>query len=233
MIDELVANLKKEQVDDNSKKEYCEAEFDKIDDKKKGLENSISDSEAAIENMQGNIATLKDEIASLTASIKELDDAVQEATETRKAEHSDYQTTIKDDSTAKEVLLWAKNRLNKFYHPKMYKAPPARALSAEEDITVRMGGTLAPTPAPGGIAGTGIGALVETYAHTQGSVAPPPPPETFGPYTKKGESSAGVISMIDLLVGDLDKEMQEAEVMEADSQREYEEMMADSATKRA
>merc|ERR1712060_340306 len=30
-----------------------------------------------------------------------------------------------------------------------------------------------------------------------------------------------------------DKEMQEAEVMEKDSQREYEEMMADSATKRA
>merc|ERR1712203_459868 len=48
-----------------------------------------------------------------------------------------------------------------------------------------------------------------------------------------GESSTGVIAMIDLLVGDLDKEMQEAEVMEKDSQREYEAMMADSATKRA
>merc|ERR1719203_36233 len=88
-----------------------------------------------------------------------------------------------------------------------------------------MGGTLAPTPAPGGIANTGIGAFAQ--------VAPPPPPETFGPYTKKGESSTGVIAMIDLLVADLDKEMQEAEVMETDSQREYEAMMADSATKRA
>merc|ERR1719476_1014090 len=39
--------------------------------------------------------------------------------------------------------------------------------------------------------------------------------------------------MIDLLVADLDKEMQEATVMEKDSQREYEEMMANSATKRA
>merc|ERR1712176_1094534 len=90
-----------------------------------------------------------------------------------------------------------------------------------------MGGTLAPTPAPGGIANTGIGAFA------QFSVAPPPPPETFGPYTKKGESSTGVIAMIDLLVADLDKEMQEAAVMEKDSQKEYEEMMADSAAKRA
>merc|ERR1719188_2284755 len=92
-----------------------------------------------------------------------------------------------------------------------------------------MGGTLAPTPAPGGIANTGIGA----FAQTKGSVAPPPPPETFGPYQKKGESGNGVIAMIDLLVGDLDKEMQEATVMEKDSQKEYEEMMADSAAKRA
>merc|ERR1711879_79230 len=48
-----------------------------------------------------------------------------------------------------------------------------------------------------------------------------------------GESSTGVIAMIDLLVADLGKEMQEADVMEKDSQSEYEEMMADSATKRA
>merc|ERR1719188_2767071 len=39
--------------------------------------------------------------------------------------------------------------------------------------------------------------------------------------------------MIDLLVADLDKEMQEAKVLETDSQKEYEEMMAESAAKRA
>merc|ERR1719221_1826326 len=39
--------------------------------------------------------------------------------------------------------------------------------------------------------------------------------------------------MIDLLVADLDKEMQESEVMETDSQSEYEQAMADSAAKRA
>merc|ERR1719254_441003 len=133
-----------------------------------------------------------------------------------------------DDNNAKNVLLWAKNRLNKFYNPKLYKAPPKRELSAEEDVTVRMGGTLAPTPAPGGIANTGIGA----FTQMRGSVAPPPPPETFGPYTKKGESSTGVIAMIDLLVADLDKEMQESEVAETDAQREYEEMMSQSAAKR-
>merc|ERR1719437_155941 len=39
--------------------------------------------------------------------------------------------------------------------------------------------------------------------------------------------------MIDLLVKDLDKEMQESEVSEKDAQGDYETMMADSAQKRA
>merc|ERR1719164_458797 len=39
--------------------------------------------------------------------------------------------------------------------------------------------------------------------------------------------------MIDLLVRDLDKELQESEVEEKNAQKEYETMMADSAEKRA
>merc|ERR1719343_1518694 len=48
MIDEMVATLKKEQQDDDSKKEYCNAELDASDDKKKSLEKTISDTEASI-----------------------------------------------------------------------------------------------------------------------------------------------------------------------------------------
>merc|ERR1719145_176921 len=176
MIDDLVVNLKKEQKDDDAKKEYCEAEFDKAEDKKKAQENSIADSEAAIADMEGQIATLADEIAALEAGIKALDKSVADATALRKQENSDYKTLMSDDTNAKEVLLWAKNRLNKFYNPKLYKAPPKRELSAEEGVTVAMGGTLAPTPAPGGVANTGIGA----FSQFSSRVAPPPPPETFG-----------------------------------------------------
>merc|ERR1719191_2211199 len=71
-----------------------------------------------------------------------------------------------------------------------------------------MGGTLAPTAAPGGIAGTGI-AFAEVSAHSQddSTVKPPPPPEAPGAYKKKSEDTNGVIAMIDLLIKDLDKEM--------------------------
>merc|ERR1719517_358589 len=92
-----------------------------------------------------------------------------------------------------------------------------------------MGGTLAPTAAPGGIAGTGIEAM---FAQRAG-VAPPPPPETFGAYTKKGEESTGVITMLDMMVADLDKEITEIETEETENQAEYEQFMKDSASKRA
>merc|ERR1712079_623482 len=36
MIDDMVANLKKEQLDDESKKEYCDKQLDATEDKKKG-----------------------------------------------------------------------------------------------------------------------------------------------------------------------------------------------------
>merc|ERR1712019_273934 len=63
MIDEMVAVLKKEQADDDTRKEYCEKSLDQTDYSKKNLELSISDSEVAIEEMEGSIATLTEEIA--------------------------------------------------------------------------------------------------------------------------------------------------------------------------
>merc|ERR1719510_1724789 len=95
-----------------------------------------------------------------------------------------------------------------------------------------MGGTAPPTPAPGGIAGTGVAVLAEVSAYAQHKVAPPPPPETFGAYAKKSDESTGVIAMIDLLIKDLDTEMTEAETQEKDAQSDYETTMKDSAQKR-
>merc|ERR1712113_813989 len=197
---------------------YCAASFDKADDKKKALENSISDSETAISQQEGAIAELTDQIAQLEAGVKALDKSVSEATSLRQGENADFKQLISDDSNAKNLLLFAKNRLNKFYNPKLYKTPPKRELTAGERITVKLGGTVT-TPAPGGIADTGIGA---SFVQTASIAAPPPPPETFGPYQKKTETGNGVIAMIDLLIKDLDKEMQQADVDEKHAQQEYE-----------
>merc|ERR1719326_1569390 len=178
MIDDMVVTLKTEQSDDDNKKEYCAAQFDQSDDKKKELERAISDLDTAIADAKDGIATLKDEIKALGASIKALDKAVAEATEQRKEENEDFTELMAADSAAKELLGFAKNRLNKFYNPKLYKAPPKRELSEEDRATSAAGGTLAPTAAPGGIAGTGVTVLAAVSQH--GVAKPPPPPEAPG-----------------------------------------------------
>jgi len=211
MIDNMVANLKQEQIDDDKKKkEYCDAQMDESDDKKKSLTKSISDSELAIEDLEASIATLKDEIKALQAGIKALDKSVAEATEQRRAEHEDYKELMASDAAAKDILAWAKNRLNKFYNKSLYKPAPKRELEEQP-------------PA----------ALVQVSSHHTNKGAPPPPPETFDGYNKKTEETAGVMAMIDLLIKDLDKEMTDADVTEKDAQKEYEKLMADAAAKRA
>merc|ERR1719384_2476772 len=226
MIDNMVVLLGEEQTTDDTKKGECEANIDKTEDKHKQLNVEIADLEKATEETKENIATLVDEIAALTQGIKDLDKSVAEATENRKEAHEEYVTTLAANNAAVELLGLAKNRMNKFYNPKMYKAPAKRELSEDQRITVNMGGTLAPTAAPGGIAGTGVTAL-----QTQG--APPPPPATWGAYAKKSEETSGVLAMIDMLVADLEKEIQEMEFNEKDDQAEYEQMVQDSAAKRA
>merc|ERR1719389_1462419 len=229
MIDDLVVDLKAEQSVDEDKKKYCLDEFDKAEDKKKELDLDISDLNKAIEDAKETIATLKSEISGLKDGIEKLDKSVSEATATRKAEHEEFVETLAANSAAKDLLAFAKNRLNKFYNPKLYKAPPKRTLSEEESLTLSMGGTLAPTAAPGGIAGTGVTVMAQVKAHA----APPPPPEANLAYKKSGEESGGVITMIDMLVADLDKENTIMETEEKDAQADYETFMADASEKRA
>jgi chromosome segregation ATPase len=196
LIDDMVVLLKTEQQDDEDKKEYCEMQFDQADDKKKALERTEGKLTAAIEDAKETIATLTDEIKALGEGIVELDKSVAEATANRKEENSDFKTLYAGNAAAKEILEFAKNRLNKFYNPKMYKPDNA-------------------------------------FAQVQAHGAPPPPPETFGAYSKKSEEGGGVIAMIDTLIKELDTEMTEAETEEKLAQEEYEELMADSAEKRA
>jgi chromosome segregation ATPase len=197
MIDDLIKELKQDQINDDSKKEYCEAEFDQADDKKKVLEKGVADLETAIVNSKDGIVTTKEEIGALEDGIKALDKEVAEATENRKEENTEYTELMASDAAAKELIEFAKNRLNKFYNPKLYKPP----------------------------------AFVQAHAHNKD--APPPPPEDIKAYGKKSEESNGIIAMMDALIKDLDKEMTEAEVEEKDAQGDYEQMMKDSADKRA
>jgi len=145
MIDDLVAELKKEQQDDDNKKVYCDEQFDLADDKKKLLEKKIADLETAITESEEGIVSTKEQIDALEDGIRALDKSVAEATEQRKEENEDYTALMAADAAAKELIGFAKNRLNKFYNPKLYK-PPAAAL-----VSINAHGRDAPPPPPAAV----------------------------------------------------------------------------------
>jgi len=200
LIDDMVKLLGEEQLDDDHKKEYCNMQFDFTDDKKKELERSVSKLETAIDDAKEGIATLTSDIQALNDGIVALDKSVAEATEQRKEENDDYKTLVQSDSAAKDILAFAKNRLNKFYNPKLYKPD-------------------------------GAASFVQISSH--GKADPGPAPAAPKAFKKNAEGGTGVIAMIDTLIKDLDTEITEAETEEKLAQEEYEELMADSAAKRA
>jgi len=181
MIDEMSATLKKEQLDDDHKKEYCAKQFDLADDKKKGLERSVADLETAIADAKDGIANSKSEIEALQKSLKALDRSVADATEQRKEENTEFTELMSSDSAAKEILGFAKNRLNKFYNPSLYEAPPKRVLTDEDRATLAAGGTLAPTEAP---SMSGVAQLAQVGVHNQ--VAPHQPRKLLVPTRRRG-----------------------------------------------
>merc|ERR1719321_1118095 len=163
--------------------------------------------------MASTVETLTSEVATLQAEIKSLDKAVAEATAMRKTDHEDFLTSQAENQAATQLIEKAKNRLTKFYRPNLYKAPPKKELTYEEQILASSGrGDLIATDAPQMIAGTNQAVYVEVRRATlRGDAVPPPPPETFGAYQKKDGKSNGVMALMDEMVNDLKSDMIDAE----------------------
>merc|ERR1719160_88890 len=120
------------------------------------------------------------------------------------------------NSAALALVEKAKNRMNKFYNPTMYKAPPKTEMTMEEKIT-----------------SAGSFAQIRSHSEDGDEVAPPPAPETFGSYEKKGAKSSGVIGLMDMIIKDLESDMKDMEYEEKTGQKDYGELMADSQATRA
>jgi hypothetical protein len=214
LIDDMVGMLQKEQVDDEKKKEYCEAELDAADDKKKAAENALEDANHNKESCKAGIATLAEEIATLIEGIKVLDKEVADQTQQRKAENTEYNELLSSNSAAKELLKIAINRLNKFYNPKMYVPPAKKELGAVDAVA------------------RDFNVALVQVSESRSEVDPGSPPDTFGEYKKTSQENTGVIQMINTLIKSLDLDMTEAKAEEKNAQEEYELFIKDSAGKR-
>jgi len=235
MIEKMMNVLDKEQDNDNQKKEYCTDKLNKAEEEGKDLKQDILDLGKAIQETASAVATYKEEIKALTSGIKALDKSVTTATKNRKEDNAQYQKTKAADTAAKELIRLARNRLNRFYAPNEYMAPPKMAVvqqnssvstsdDADDDEATSFVEVEMETENVG---------EVEADDQDDASAKPKPPPKAVTAYKKKGKQNSGVIAMLDLIMKDLDKELVEIEKTEKDAQKDYEKFIADSANKRA
>merc|ERR1719197_2031215 len=186
VIHKMVKILAAEQGDDDKHKEYCEAEFDKAGDEEKAAKDKMASEDATITEVSDSIATIASDVATLTESIKELDKSVATATNARKAEHAEYTQSAALNEAALQLLEKAKNRLNKFYNPTLYKVEPKKELSMEDSLYVSAGRSE-------------FAGFVQIRSHRSrvAQLKQPVAPATFsGIQQPKTEKSTGVIALM-------------------------------------
>merc|ERR1719160_630326 len=120
------------------------------------------------------------------------------------------------NEAAMQLIEKAKNRLQKFYNPTLYKAPPKTENTMEEKIIE-------------------AGTFVQIKAHDEedSDVAPPVAPEAPGGAYQKSEKSAGVIGLMDMMVREIETDMKDAAYEEKTSQADYAKLMEESEETRA
>merc|ERR1719311_1345192 len=210
----MVALLGKQQDEDTKQKSWCEGEFDKAADDEAAAKSKLAGIAAEMSELTDEITELAESVNTLTSEVAELDKMVADATEQRKEEHAAFVEMLQLNEVAVGLIGKAKQRLQKFYNPTLYKAPPKKEMTMEEKILA-------------------AGTFAQVRAHDASDVAPPPPPETFGAYEKKGEKSAGVMGLMDMITKELETDMKEASYEEKTASKEYAELMADSQATRA
>merc|ERR1719335_1600829 len=117
-MDDLLAELKKQQKDEYEKNEFCKKEIDANEDTTKVKEQEKEDLEDKKADLENTIATLTKEIEDLKIQIAEMKVSLKRAGEDRKAENQDFQAAVSDQRAVVNILNKVLARLKMFYEKK-------------------------------------------------------------------------------------------------------------------
>merc|ERR1740123_1291713 len=115
MMDEMVAQLKKQQQEEVDFKAYCTKEFDENEKAVYAKKEEKDDLEAKIEKLETLIEKLAKEIKEAKTQIAETEVEVKKASEAREEENAEFQTTVADQRATQTILKKALTRLADFY----------------------------------------------------------------------------------------------------------------------
>lgn len=130
-IDEMKADLKKQQAAEVKKKDWCVAELQKT--KLETQEKSLTEQQkvAELETIQSKTSQLAAEIQSLEDEVAEMNKQTQLAGQNRERENKEFQTVVTEQRQTQLLLQKAMTSLKKFYVKK--EAPAFIQAKSDED----------------------------------------------------------------------------------------------------
>merc|ERR1719237_556457 len=111
----MMADLQVQQKEEYEKKEFCDAEIDKLEDSVKDRMQTKEDLEEKHTNLVNTLKALDKDIADLSAEVSESEVSLKQAGEQRKKENELYRTSVSDQRATIQILKKTEARLKAFY----------------------------------------------------------------------------------------------------------------------
>merc|ERR1719456_1071142 len=193
----MVSDLHEEADEDLKTKETCEADRMSNTKTAKKSAQAMDDQTALINRKKADIEAMQKEIAGIVAHVKELKLQLEEAQIQRAKENREYKAAKAQDEAAAVLIGKSKDVLEKFY------SDNGLALAQTASRVAQHGGSAQPEVVAG--------------------EAPPPPPSTFGgePYGGNKGATNGIISILEMVKSDVEKDIKTATTMEAKAKADY------------
>merc|ERR1719301_68491 len=192
----MVSDLHEEADEDLKTKETCEADRMTNTKTAKKSAQAMDDETALINRKKADIEAMQKEIAGIVEHVKELKLQLEEAQIQRAKENREFKAGKADDEAAAVLIGKSKEVLEKFY------ADNGLALAQTNSHIKQHGGSAQPEVVAG--------------------EAPPPPPSTFSePYGGNKGATTGIISLLEMVKADVEKDIKTATAEEAKAKTDY------------
>lgn len=211
MIDDMVALLKAEAADDLASRDSCNESLNTNAASKKETGNKMKSNEASIEDLNAGIAQATSQIEKSTADIAQAKESAAQASKQRFEENGEFIRAVELNKQAVELIAKAKDKLSSYYNPDLVRKD-VRVETSEE------------------------AAARALSLNQQIPGLPDGQPESWQDgATRKNQAQKGasVLSLMDTLANDLNKDTQALEHNEQTAQSDYEKLTLDLATQQA
>merc|ERR1719310_1199161 len=114
-VDKMMAELRQEEMDDITLRDYCQAEEVKTEQEIEDLTHEMETIQGLIDRLNAKKEEVEADIKETEKDISTTEDAMAEALSTRNSENEDFKAALKDDLDAVSLIASAIDALAAFY----------------------------------------------------------------------------------------------------------------------